>query len=76
MPGYSACANDNCIYAYACARYMMVVDTHWQSYCKFEKGEDGICNGWWPLTDAPFRCYTQTEMEVYQANMKSLKEHK
>lgn len=74
MPDYSGCLNKGCIYKYNCSRYMMVVNNpEWQTYCHFEKGKDGICEGWWPVKDAPFKCHTQEEMEEFEATTAQFK---
>lgn len=72
MPDYSACVNNECIFRYDCARYMMKSNSNWQTYCRFEQCNDTICEGWWAVKDAPFQCYTQEEMEVFEATREAL----
>jgi hypothetical protein len=51
---------------------MMKSNSNWQTYCRFEQCNDTICEGWWAVKDAPFQCYTQEEMEVFEATREAL----
>jgi len=73
MPDYAGCLKKCCKCRFQCSRYMMMVSSNWQSYCTFEINSAGICDGWWPIEDAPFPCYSVKEMEIYEANMENFR---
>jgi hypothetical protein len=51
----------------------MLVNSQWQCYCYFKQDENSNCDGFWKISDAPWRCYSVKEMEIYEKNMESLK---
>ena len=65
MPDYSACINSSCKKRYTCARYCMIYSRYQACSC-FNPDETGECEDWWPIKDAPFRCYSKKEMKLVE----------
>jgi hypothetical protein len=72
MPDYSACDNRKCRDRRSCARYMMIYTSH-RIRCRFNDEGKEICEGWWSIKDADWKCFTPTEMEIYELNMANLR---
>lgn len=62
MPDYSACANKTCPLRGDCARYLMKIDSKWQSFSCF-KPENGKCDNQIKVAEAPFRCIALEDRE-------------